>query len=106
MRTSSSGNNLHTADEVRQSCSPPPGLAALQRCVCATSIDSEQASTKHHVAAKSDLLPCAEVYVRDGLGYDDEPDDLKVNLGEHLLRAVFSRAASNAWVSQGPSPAQ
>ena len=48
----------------------------------------------------------AEVYVRDGLGYEDEPDDLKINLGEHLLRAVFSIAASTAWVSQGSSPAQ
>ena len=46
----------------------------------------------------------AEVYVREGLGYEEEADDLKINLGEHLLRAVFARPASSAWVSQGASP--
>ena len=58
-------------------------------------------------SCSSQVLPCrAEVYVRDGLGYEDEPDDLKVNLGEHLLRAVFSIAASEAWMCQGSHPSQ
>lgn len=42
--------------------------------------------------------------MREGLGYEEEADDLKINLGEHLLRAVFARPASSAWVSQGASP--